>query len=259
MKALKIFFIVLGLSGIVSLTYSQSSVPDMKSDSKVTLGAFGGLNVPKLSDGTNNAMSSGYSSRLGEAFGLTASYSLGLNFALRADLLYSSEGGQKNGTQAIEDSSFNPQAPAETYLYANYDNESILNYAEIPVMIKYSIPVHSSTKFYMDFGSYCGYLLNAQQKTSGTSLIYADKGETMPVEPFTQSFNATTDITNSINPFNFGLTGGVGLIQGVGYGNIFLDIRGAYGLTTVQKNSQDGSSHNGYVSIVVGYSIQLKY
>ena len=46
-------------------------------------------------------------------------------------------------------------------------------------------------------------------------------------------------------------------MQKVGKGDLFLDLRGAYGLTTVQKYSADGNSHNGYLLIALGYSIPL--
>jgi hypothetical protein len=227
------------------------------SAAKFTLGIFGGINIPNLSDGSNNPLSSGYTSRLGGTTGLTTSWSLGSNFALRIDVLYSSEGGQRNGVQAMDASSFNPQAPEGSYVYATYKNESILNYLEVPVLLKYTIPISSSSTFYVDFGPYAGILINARQKTSGTSLIYADKEETMPMEPVAQSFNATTDVSSSIKSFNFGLTGGAGFAQKAGPGCILLDLRGAYGLSTVQQHSQDGSSHNGYLAVTLGYSIPL--
>ena len=240
---------------LTAMLFAQSQ--SEKIGSKFTLSVLVGLNIPQLTGGNNNEMSRDYTSRLGEGFGLTASYSLGSNFALRADALYSSEGGKRNGIQAIDASSINPQAPAGTYLYANFKNESILNYAEVPVMANYSISAGKSSQFYVDFGPYVGFLLNAKQKTSGASPIYADRAETMPVVPIVQSFDASADVTSSIKPFNFGLTGGIGFTQGVGFGEVFLDVRGAYGLTNVQKDSQDGESHNGYLFIALGYSISL--
>ena len=139
-------------------------------DSNFSLGILGGLNIPRLSGGNGNELSRDYTSRLGTAFGLTASLGFGSNFSLTADLLYSSEGGKRNGIQAFDASSINPQVPAGTYFYADYNNESILNYFEIPVMLKYFIPLNKSSKFFVDFGPYVGFLLNAKQKTSGSSI-----------------------------------------------------------------------------------------
>jgi hypothetical protein len=246
------------------LAMAQSSSDKEEGVSKFTLGAFGGLNIPQLTGGGGNPLSEKWSSRKGDAFGLTFTWNECSNFAWRADVLYSSEGGQRNGMQGLDASSFNPQVPAGTYFYANYKNESILNYFEIPIMAKYSFPLTKTSKFYVNAGPYVGFLLNAKQKTSGSSIVYADKAGTEPVsvnpltgEPFPVSFDASTNITNQINTVNFGLTGGIGFAQSVGYGEIVLDIRGAYGLTSVQHDSGDGNNHIGNLLISLGYTIPL--
>ena len=255
---------------IIALFFATATVTGFaQSNSKMNspkfeLGVFGGLNTPRLTGGGGNPLSEGWSSRSGEAFGLTLNWNTGAFFGWRADVLYSSEGGQRSGMQALDGSSFNPQVPIGTYFYANYNNESILNYLEVPVMAKYTFPVGKSTKFYVDFGPYLGFLLNAKQKTSGSSIVYADAGGNMPVSVNPQngqalpvSFDADTNITSDINSVNFGLTGGAGYMQGVGFGNIFVDFRGAYGLTTVQRDTKNGKSHTGNLLIAVGYSIPL--
>jgi len=247
-----LLFLLVAVTG-----FGQNSTNDKNKTSKFTLGIFGGLNIPNLSGGGSNELSRDFTSREGGAFGLTASLDLGLNFALRVDILYSSEGGKRNGMQAIDASSINPQVPAGTFFYANFKNESILNYLEIPVMLKYSFPIHKSSGFYTNFGFYTGFLLNAKQETSGSSFIYADRAGTMPVVPTNQSFNAKTDVTDSINSVNFGLTGGVGYAYEVGSGHIFLEARGAYGLTVVQKDTNNGKNHIGNLLFALGYSIPL--
>ena len=240
---------------LTSVMFSQSS--PLKSSTDFSVGIMGGINIPRLSGGNGNELSRDYTSRSGPAFGLTASLGLGPHFALTADLLYSSEGGKRNGFQALDASSINPQVPAGTYFYADFKNQSILNYAEIPVMVKYIIPFNKSQKVYVDFGTYVGFLLNAKQKTSGSSIMYADRAQTMPIVETAQSFNASTDITSDINTVNFGLTGGAGFAQTVNSSEIFMDVRGAYGLTVIQKESQNGNSHNGNLLIDLGYSLHF--
>ncbi len=242
--------------------FSQTSKES--NSSKFTLGIFAGLNTPKLAGGGGNPLSEGWSSRSGGAYGLTLDWNTGKHFGWRADVLYSSEGGQRNGMQAFDAASFNPQMPSGTYLYADYNNESVLNYLEVPVLAKYSINLSKSSKLYIDFGPYIGFLLNATQITSGSSIVYADAAGTQPVsvnpetgQPFPVPFNANTDVKNDINSTNFGLTGGIGFAQGVGFGSIFLDFRGAYGLTAIQKDAKNGDSHIGNVLIALGYSIPL--
>ena len=226
-----------------------------KSISNLKIGAFVGLNMPKLTGGGGNPLSENWSSREGGAFGVTVSWSTGPHFAWRADVLYSSEGGQRNKMQGIDGSSINPQVPVGTYYYANFKNQSILNYLEVPVMGTYSIPLSNSSHFYVDFGPYIGFLLNANQKTRGSSIVYADPEGTQAISVVPVSFDADTDIKDEIHTINLGLTGGIGLTQKVGFGELVLDLRGAYGLTNIQKYPEDGSNHIGNLLVSLGYSV----
>ncbi len=240
---------------ITATIFAQSQ--GAKSASRFMLGVLGGLNIPRLSDGSSNEMTSDYTSRLGEAFGVTASYSFMPNLSIRADALYSSEGGRRKGMQAIDATAFNPMVPAGSYFYADFKNESILNYFEVPLMLKFSVPAGKPLKCYADFGPMIGLLLNAKQETSGESVVFADKEGTIPIVPEKQSFESSVTTTKSIKPVNFGLTGGFGASYGGSFGEVFLDIRGAYGLTYVQKNASDGKSHNGNLLIALGYCIHI--
>jgi len=261
MKAKKMIIALLFAATTITV-FAQSN--SKATNSKFELGAFGGLNTPRLTGGGGNPLSDGWSSRSGGAYGLTLNLTTSKHFAWRADILYSSEGGQRNGMQALNGSSFNPQVPQGTYFYANFNNESILNYLEVPIMGKYLLPMGKTTKFYIDFGPYLGFLLNAKQITNGSSIVFADASGTQPItvdpqtgQPYPVPFDADTDITSDINSVNFGLTGGIGIAQGVGFGQIFLDFRGAYGLTTTQKDAKNGKSHIGNLLVALGYSIPL--
>jgi hypothetical protein len=257
-------FIVISFLLASSVVFALAQSSSDKNVSKLTLGAFGGLNIPKLTGGSGNPLSEGWSSRAGGAGGLTFTLNTSTHFAWSADLLYSSEGGQRNGMQALDGSSFNPQVPTGTYFYADYKNESILNYLEVPVMAKYSFSLNKSSRLYLDLGPYVGFLLNAKQKTSGSSVVYADPAGTQAVsvdpqtgQVFPASFEANTDITNQIHSVNFGITGGIGISQTVGFGEVILNFRGAYGLTNIQKYSKDGKNQTGNLLISLGYSIPL--
>jgi len=257
-------FIVVSFLLTSSVVFSLAQSSSDKNVSKLSLGVFGGLNIPKLTGGSGNPLSEGWSSRAGGAGGLTFTMNTGTHFAWSADLIYSSEGGQRNGMQALDGSSFNPQVPAGTYFYADYKNESVLNYLEVPLMAKYSFSLSKSSGLYLDLGPYVGFLLNAKQKTSGSSVVYADPAGTQAVsvnpetgQVFPASFEANTDITSQINSVNFGITGGIGISQTVGFGEVILNARGAYGLTNIQKYSKDGKNHTGNLLKSLGYSIPL--
>lgn len=250
MKRFTGFLLVLFLS--MSMMFAQTSE---NTGSKLSIGILGGLNIPQLTGGGDNPLSSNYSSRTGGAFGLTANYGLGTHLSLCMDVLYSSEGGKRDGIQAFEPNA-NPLVPS-AYLYANIDNETVLDYYEIPVMVRYNIKLSPLTTFYIDLGPYIGFLKSAENITSDSSKIYADKAETMPITPGPVSFNNSKSVTSSINPINFGFTGGIGIMHKVGSGDFFIDVRGAYGLTVVQKNSVDGNNHNGNLLVAVGYEFPI--
>lgn len=249
---------------VCSMAWAIAQPASDKSASDFTLGAFAGFNIPQLTGGSGNLLSENWNSRQGGAYGLTLNWNTGSRFSWRADILYSSEGGQRNGMQAFAGSSFNPQAPAGTFFYANYNNESIINYLEVPIMAKYYFTLSRSSKLYFDFGPYIGFLLNAKQKTGGSSIVYADAAGTQPIslnpltgQPMQVSFDANTTITDQINKVNYGLTGGLGFTQSVAFGWVVLDVRGAYGLTTIQHDPVNGDNHIGNLLVSLGYSIPL--
>ncbi len=238
---------------MTTLSYAQSS----GNDSNFTLGIFGGLNIPRLSGGNGYELSRDFTSRAGIAFGITSSVYLGSNFSLRLDIMYSSEGGKRNGVQAFDATTLSPLVPSGTYFYADYNNESILNYAEIPLLLRYSFPLGKSLKFYVDLGPYAGFLLNATQKTMGSSLIYADRDQTQVIVPVAQPFDADTDVKKDLNSFNIGITGGGGFARNAGSGEVFVDFRGAYGLLAIQKDKKNGSSHTGNLLVDIGYAFRF--
>lgn len=250
---MKKILVVLAVVFIATLSNAQSS----RGHSNFSLGVFGGLNIPRLSGGSGYELSRDFTSRAGMAFGLTSSAYLGSNFSLRLDAMYSSEGGKRNGLQAFDASTYSPLVPSGTYFYAVYNNESILNYIEVPLLLKYSFPIGHSTKFYIDLGPYAGILLNAKQKTNGSSPIYADRDQTQVIVPVAQTFDANTDVTSDIKSFNAGATAGGGVAQDLGSGEVFVDLRGAYGITTIQKDKKNGSSHTGNLLLDFGYAIHF--
>jgi len=235
------------------------------SHAQVQIGIQCGLSVPNLSGG-NNEVSEGYSSRLAPNFGITAEFGITDNFSIQPEINFDGQGGQRNGLQPVTNLPPEIPSPPTGYFYASFKNMSILNYIEIPVLAKYTFGGFG-LRFDVNAGPYIGFLLNATEKTSGTSSIYIDKngtpltmqdstGASFPVPP--QSFDASTDVTSSIHKVNYGIAGGVGIMVPVtSRGSVSLDVRGLYGLTNIQKDPADGTSHTGNLIISVGYSYEL--
>lgn len=221
------------------------------SHAQVRIGIQGGLSVPSLSGGSN-VVSEGYTSRLAPNFGITGEFGIIDNFSIQPEINFDGQGGQRNGLQPVTSL---PPSPLGGYYYASFKNTSVLNYLEIPVLAKYAFGGFG-LRLNVNAGPYVGFLLNATQKTSGTSSIYLDKSETPSGQ--SASFDASTDVMSSINKVNYGAAGGVGAIISVtGRTSVSLDVRGLYGFANIQKYSQDGTSHTGNLIISVGYSYEL--
>jgi len=223
-------------------------------------GVQGGLSIPNLEAGSGaSPISKGYSSRLGPDFGIFADIHFSSLFSLQPGIDYSSQGGKKNGQQAIAASQFNPQAPPDAYVYANYKSEAKLNYLQIPVLAKFGwdFGKKKNWRFAVDVGPYVGFLVYAKNVTSGSSPVYADPQETQQIAP-SQSFDANEDIKDQLHKANVGVQGGVGLqldIHRQGY--VFLHAGGNYGFLNIQKYEQDGKNHTGAATILIGYAIRL--
>jgi len=223
------------------------------------LGVRGGPSIPQLSDG-GNEVSRGYASRLAPNFGLVAEYYFADHFSLVTEIDYSGQGGVRKGVQPITQSPNGvPPLPPGQFLYGDFRNESILNYLEIPLMLKADYTPCDHWRIYIEGGAFVGFLLDAEEHTRGTSQIYMDQNRTpltiggQPLPPV--SFDSTTDNLGDLNKVNWGVTAGIG----VAYlfcerHQLFLDLRGEYGLRAVQKDTAtNGNSNTGNLVLSLGY------
>lgn len=158
--------IILLLSFVIIFCFTQTKIYSQQ----ITIGVKGGLSIPELKGG-GTPQSEGYSSRLAPNFGAYINYELNNYWSLQSEILFSGQGGKRNGLQPIDNLPGIP-VPPNTTLYANFDNETIINYLEIPVLISYTLSgSNSGLSEYIDAGPYLGVLLNAKTKTSGNSKI----------------------------------------------------------------------------------------
>jgi hypothetical protein len=223
------------------------------------LGLRGGPALPRLSSG-GNEISEDYSSRLAPNFGVVAEYTLTSHLSLQLEVNYSGQGGIRDGVQPITQVPPGlPPLPPGSYLYGDFKNEAILDYLEVPVMLKWNHPLSEHWRCYVEGGLFFGYLLKAEQRTRGTSQIYVDKNRTpltiggMPLPPL--SFDANTNVKDDINDFNWGVTAGLGIAYLMTPKHqIFFDLRGEYGLRTIQRDTDaNGSSNVGAAIFTCGY------
>ena len=224
----------------------------------VWIGVRGGLSIPKLTGGNDKEISSDYHSITALNAGLTAEYCFNEHYSVVVEATYAGQGGERKGMQPVTGDQV-PPMPEGQYLYADFKNKSELTYLEVPIMAKYQWKLAEQWVCYLQAGPYIGFLLDATQKTSGQSHFFMDKKGQMPLPGPAQSMNADTDVQDSLNDVNVGIAGGIG----AGYlltanQQLYVDIRGEYGFTSLQKNTdRDGDSHTGCGVFSLGYKYKF--
>lgn len=231
------------------------------SNAQLHIGAKGGISIPNLKG--NSEQSKGYTSREGIYGGLFVTYQLTSSLYLQPEINFSPQGGQRKGMQLIPSGAIEGiSLPRGVNLYANFKSVTILNYLEVPLLVK--LIFGNKIKYYACGGPHVAFVIEAKTKTSGSSLLYMDAGGTEPLmqngSPFPAvSFNSTTDIKESIKKVNAGVQGGLGVQYPVGSGTIFLEGRAILGIINIQTHPEsDGKNKTGSLAVAVGYSVKLK-
>jgi hypothetical protein len=229
----------------------------------VKVGAHGGLSIPNIRGSQDDPFSRGFASRQGPFFGLFMEKGLTAHLSLAAELNFTSQGGLRKGLQAITmDLPAGLPLPAGTVLYADFRNETILDYFEVPVMGRAIFG--RKLRFFVNAGSYVGILLRARAVTKGTSALYLDETGMMPIiippdtQPMIVDLGADTNVKDSLKSTNIGLAGGGGLTYPLGPGDLILEAHFQLGLSTIQRDiATSGKSRTGAVVVSLGYSLPL--
>jgi hypothetical protein len=248
-------------------------IPAHSQSNHFSAGLKAGFAIPNLTSGSKSTpLSEDYTSRLGFYSGLVTEFQTSGRFGLRAEINYSSQGGQRKGMQALPLTAelgplwqMLPQfgVTPDDYMYADIKSKAILNYIEIPIMIKYTISLSPKFNFYLQAGPYMGFLLNASNITSGSSSIYVDKTGNIPIDPILQlaqqpaigeqSFAHNENITSDIHRFNIGGQGAVGFGLLMNSGRFFIEGGGNYGFIPIQIDDANGTNNTGAGTITIGY------
>ncbi|MGB5170825.1 MAG: porin family protein [Eudoraea sp.] len=240
-----------------------------------------GVGLPNLQSVDDNVYSKDYSSVAGFDGGFFLDYGLTKGFSIKAELVYTRKGGEKNGLQAIPPT----QLPAELFpitqgqvVFADFDNKAVFSYIEIPILAKYEWHLGDKWGVYANAGPYVDFIISPKQVTSGDSQIYSDEARTLfqipvnvspPGQPpnlvlvdFEQSipFTATTDINNDLANMDFGAMLGVGVTYQISEtSEILFDARGSYGFIPLQNDTDTyGTVHMGNFTFALGYAYTIK-
>ncbi len=235
-----------------------------KIDAQNSLGVKGGISIPNLTSGGSeqNPINSGYNSRLGPDFSVFYQAEISKIFSLLTQLEYSSQGGKKDGFQALplppEYVQFFPPGQVPAYLYADFKSEAKLDYFMLSELTKFNWQLGKSHyNFYVDAGLFGGYLISAHQVTSGSSNIYADEQKQQPLTQTAQSFDNKQDIKDDLHKGNFGVEGDVGLALNFTKSTIFIEGGANYGFINIQKGSANGKNNTGAATVRIGYACRF--
>ena len=247
--------IILMVISLLGFTFSLSA-------QNFTIGVKGGLNIPNLTGGdTEHPLSSGYESWFGATYGGYGEYHMTKHFSVSIGAEYSSQGGVKDKIQAfVPVGDLVPLAAmyGVDYLYADYKSEAKMNYLLVPIMARFSWNLFKTfpLKVYAAVGPFAGFMLNAHQYTSGSSLVYADEAKTIQLPlPTAIPFDATTDIKDQLHTFNVGINCLVGFSYTLSQkSSLFVEGGGNYGFISVQKVAANGQSYTGAGTINFGYA-----
>ncbi|MGD9587626.1 MAG: porin family protein [Pyrinomonadaceae bacterium] len=249
---------------ILPVLFSSDSAAQ-NDDEKSYFGIRGAISLPNIVGGGDQEITRNYRSRTAANFGAFVEVGITKNLSIQPEVDFASQGGKRSGIQPITSPLPGlPPLPGQ-YYFGDFENTAILNYIEVPVMVKYTFVPDRKQSFYLLGGPYAGFLINAKTKTRGSSTIYIDNSGTplllppanQPLPPI--SFDADTDVTDSIKRFNFGITAGGGVkFRHSSKNHFFVEARGAYGLTTIQRDpATAGESHTGNLLISFGYAFGL--
>ena len=229
----------------------------------IRFGVQGGLSIPNIRASEADIFSRGFTSRQGPYFGLAADVGVSSRFSLGVELNYTSQGGLRKGLQPIT-MELPPGLPVPpgTLLYADFRNETILDYIELPVLARLSFG--GKVRFFVNAGPYAGILVRGLAVTTGRSALFLDEAGTQPIiippatDPMIVDLGADTDVKDSLKKTNFGLAGGGGVIYPLGGVDLILQARFQLGLTIIQKDVEtSGECRTGAFLISVGFLIPL--
>ena len=234
--------------------------------SQTHLGIKGGFSFPNLTDDSENIYSEDFNSIVAGSVSLSFEIEVSEKFSFQPEIMFGGRGGKREGLQPLPPdripSLLSALLPAGTVPYADIENRTLLSYIEIPLLGRLNFG--QDIQFSLIGGPYIGFLVDANQKISGTSPLFLDPGGTTPImlpptnQPLVVALDANVNTVDAIKSSNFGFHTGLVLTKKINGGDsVFFDGRVTYGLSTVQEDNRFGESKVGSVTLSLGYASTL--
>lgn len=157
--------------------------------------------------------------------GFSTDYYFSDRWSIKGKLIYDQKGWNKGSYSKV---SFDPSIADRPYV-TNFN----VNYLTIPVMANWHFG--SKRNWYLNFGPYAGFLLNAKET----------KGK--------------TDVTEIFNSTDFGIALGIGVkIPLTEKLKLSLEYEGQGGMSDILEGNEDATARNSRSSFNVGFNFMLK-
>ena len=177
---------------VATAIFLYSFYTQIQAQARLSIGIKAGTNTPGLAVNSSDPVIDGYKTILEPYYGLVLETGLNNKWSILTEINYASIGITKNGSQVVPKSTYSGYEfgtlvlPA--HVYANFDSKIVLNYIEMPWMLKYSAYQRKKINFFINAGPSVGILLKGQVNTNGKGKIYSDLAHTKTIAPFNFSF-----------------------------------------------------------------------
>jgi hypothetical protein len=189
----------------------------------VTKGIKAGVNVAGV---TGDDVDDSYESRTAFVGGVFLTYALTPALAVQPEILYSMKGYKWDDDMGC-------------------CGTGKLTYLEIPVLLKYMIPMDGVVQPNLFAGVAPAFLLSAEVEQDHEETMFQMLGA-----------SETVDIKDDTKSVDFGLVFGGGVDLALGEGLLMFDVRYTMGLTSIDDTDDDWDVKNKAITLMVGYGFK---
>ncbi len=213
----------LALLLFIATSYSLSA--------QIAIGPKAGINLATI--GGDDAPDD-VKSIVGFQFGAAAEISVNEMISVQPELLYFQKGAKAEGSEEIYGTTI------------EYTSTQMLNYFEIPLLLKLKFGAEDGPRFFATVGPSFGFGLGGKWETETT------------VNGETEKDDGDIDFEDDkIKKLDLGASIGAGAEFAAGPGNFFVDVRYLLGLTTTDDSDFDQDVKHRGIGISVGYLIPI--
>jgi len=240
------------LAGIITGLFAVNSMAV-----EMSAGIKGGLGIANFKgSGVDVTGVVPYSNKslLGAAGGLALNVKFTDIIGAEVDVLYCMKGSKAEGENRVLYDDF--MTLTRMVILTKATQKYNLNYLDIPVLVKFIVPLQTMVKPAFFMGPSFNMLLSSKmsQKIDST---YFDSTGTAEVKPH-KVVDSTMDRKSSTKSLDIGLVVGASAEMAMGPGDIVVDVRYSFGLSDIyKKDSGLASLQNTNFAVMVGYNYKF--